>query len=779
MKYKDKLQKIFSIILVISVMVSSIAFSAYADEEETINTETTEETIIETSVNEPEEEKQTTFITFACDAEEFIDDVSILSNDNRIVVNTTINIEEKIDNAFGVYFDGTYVLSFADEDSLNSAVKYFDSKDISYALEGTMSLCGTADETADIQINKNATTRVAVIDTGSDIANESYSVIDDSTRDYNGHGTKVVSNILSYTDDAYIISIKAINSNGRGTMTDVCAALNYALNSDVDVIVMCISIYDTGDYDGFKDLVNQATKNGITVISSAGNNNKDAKKYTPANIDKVITVGALNEDLTKADKSNYGDLVDYYVVSNSTSNAASIFAGKYVAKNLDGTYKTYKSATENVTPTPTQEIEKEVTEFNINDGWHEYDDSIPDGQITWLTEDELRSLGYSNDNDFREAVIYACKQMLGGAYGSSTNGWMDGHTDCITMTTRAYAQALGLISNLHTVEGCEHGLHVEYDVTPGAIEDVDFGSSGGYKVKQASKRYGISVQNGQDAVYLFVGRTSCDFPREVEPVHVEKTVAETLKQLNAKKGDIVLWATINKDGQYSWKHANVYAGTGVWFYDSYQSASPIEYRERPNTPNPIGSNKWNAIAVLHVPAFDCSDEDNDTKISIADQTPVLTCERYIYDGKSHKPGVSIEGLLNGVDYRVSYPSDTTKVGYKTLTVIGIGKHTGTIKVTYKISPKKISIKKIYSQYKGFSVTWSTLSVQVSGYQIQYSTSSTFSNAKKVTVSYKSGYKRIYNLKRNKKYYVRVRSYKTVNGIKFYSDWSSVKTIKTR
>ena len=70
------------------------------------------------------------------------------------------------------------------------------------------------------------------------------------------------------------------------------------------------------------------------------------------------------------------------------------------------------------------------------------------------------------------------------------------------------------------------------------------------------------------------------------------------------------------------------------------------------------------------------------------------------------------------------------------------------------------------------VTWKKNSA-VSGYQIQYSTSKKFTSAKTVTVKgYKTTSKTIKSLKAKKTYYVRVRTYKTVNGKKVYSDWSA-------
>ncbi|MCM1115236.1 MAG: secretory protein, partial [Clostridium sp.] len=71
--------------------------------------------------------------------------------------------------------------------------------------------------------------------------------------------------------------------------------------------------------------------------------------------------------------------------------------------------------------------------------------------------------------------------------------------------------------------------------------------------------------------------------------------------------------------------------------------------------------------------------------------------------------------------------------------------------------------------------------QTTGYQIQYSTDKNFKkNNKTVTVSSnKTTSKTISKLSGKKKYYVRIRTYKTVSGTKYYSSWSSVKTVTTK
>ena len=92
-----------------------------------------------------------------------------------------------------------------------------------------------------------------------------------------------------------------------------------------------------------------------------------------------------------------------------------------------------------------------------------------------------------------------------------------------------------------------------------------------------------------------------------------------------------------------------------------------------------------------------------------------------------------------------------------------------------------SISKVESKAKGFKVTWSKKS-KIKGYQIQYSTSSKFKKSETQTKTIskaKTTSATISKLKGcNKKYYVRVRTYKVVNDKKVYSSWSKAKSVTT-
>ena len=93
-------------------------------------------------------------------------------------------------------------------------------------------------------------------------------------------------------------------------------------------------------------------------------------------------------------------------------------------------------------------------------------------------------------------------------------------------------------------------------------------------------------------------------------------------------------------------------------------------------------------------------------------------------------------------------------------------------------PAATSIVSLTAGTKSFTVKWKKKSVN--GYQIQYSTSSSFKSSKKYTVKNGSATKkRISNLKAKKRYYVRVRTYKLKDGNKVFSSWSNKRYVTTK
>ena len=135
-------------------------------------------------------------------------------------------------------------------------------------------------------------------------------------------------------------------------------------------------------------------------------------------------------------------------------------------------------------------------------------------------------------------------------------------------------------------------------------------------------------------------------------------------------------------------------------------------------------------------------------------------------------------LKNGTDYTVSYSSNKG-IGTATVKIAGKGSYTGTITKTFKINPAKQEIQKLTAKSKAFFVDWAQKG-SASGYEIQYATNSKFTSAKKVTITNnKTDKTTVSKLSGKKKYYVRVRSYTTVKGTKYYGAWSASKSVTTK
>ena len=95
-------------------------------------------------------------------------------------------------------------------------------------------------------------------------------------------------------------------------------------------------------------------------------------------------------------------------------------------------------------------------------------------------------------------------------------------------------------------------------------------------------------------------------------------------------------------------------------------------------------------------------------------------------------------------------------------------------------PATVTASKPQAKQKAVVVTWKPAK-DVDGYEVQVATDKKFKkNKKSVKVNNKKAKKKtVKNLKKDKKYYVRVRSYKIVNGKKVYGKWSKVKAVKTK
>lgn len=182
--------------------------------------------------------------------------------------------------------------------------------------------------------------RICIIDTGSHghsfiinniVAGKNFTN-EGSSEDYtdkNNHGSFCIGEVIQIAPECEVVVAKALNSKGEGDMKSIINAFKYAIEQNVHVISM--SLGSTKGDEELHELVKEANKRGILVVTSAGNNgdgnpNTDEYGY-PASYQECVNVGAINQDLSIAKYSNSNEWVD--IVAIGTDIVSVYFDNKW------------------------------------------------------------------------------------------------------------------------------------------------------------------------------------------------------------------------------------------------------------------------------------------------------------------------------------------------------------------------------------------------------------------------------------------------------------------
>ena len=164
---------------------------------------------------------------------------------------------------------------------------------------------------------------LAILDTGIDKNHEDLfghftSISSGADMDPKGHGTHcagiasaVTGNNLGIaslnTGDAFfnISSIRVLNAAGYGTKETIVDGMIEAVDKGATVISLSLGGPGNPFHQRiYKKAVAYAASKGCIVVVAAGNSNRNAKEFSPANVKGVIAVSAVDENLTKASFSN-------------------------------------------------------------------------------------------------------------------------------------------------------------------------------------------------------------------------------------------------------------------------------------------------------------------------------------------------------------------------------------------------------------------------------------------------------------------------------------------
>ena len=184
----------------------------------------------------------------------------------------------------------------------------------------------------------------------------------------------------------------------------------------------------------------------------------------------------------------------------------------------------------------------------------------------------------------------------------------------------------------------------------------------------------------------------------------------------------------------------------------------------------------------------CGDKKVNTTI-YHPQTYILAKAAYTYNGKVQKPKLAVKnsagGYIGTAHYKYSIPNGKNVGRYKITVLFNSAAYAKQYKyLYYDILPKNTSAFVLATGKKSVKVKWNTQKVQTNGYQIQYSLYADFRAATTFTLkNNKYNAATISKLTGGKRYYIRMRTYKTVNyagkNINLFSVWSGKKSVTVK
>ena len=184
---------------------------------------------------------------------------------------------------------------------------------------------------------------IGIMDTGIDLNHPDLNVYKQVTfvsgttsgNDDNGHGTSVAGiaaakddsqGVVGMSPGARLWSIKVLNSNGNGFISDIIKGIDYVTQNAKEIDVVNLSFGAEGSNTALRSAIVNSVAAGVTYAAAGGNDAKDASSVIPGSYPEVIAVSAIvdtdgkcgglsvstsvGNDDTLADFSNFGSVID-------------------------------------------------------------------------------------------------------------------------------------------------------------------------------------------------------------------------------------------------------------------------------------------------------------------------------------------------------------------------------------------------------------------------------------------------------------------------------------
>jgi subtilisin family serine protease len=131
-------------------------------------------------------------------------------------------------------------------------------------------------------------------------------MLDGSQYEAFGHGTMVMGVIHLVAPTAKLLPLKAFSANGSGSLSNILAAIYYAVQNNANVINMSFDL--TASSTELKTAINYANSQNVICVASSGNDGKQEMVY-PAGLQYVMGVASTNNEDQRSSFSNYGNQI--------------------------------------------------------------------------------------------------------------------------------------------------------------------------------------------------------------------------------------------------------------------------------------------------------------------------------------------------------------------------------------------------------------------------------------------------------------------------------------
>jgi len=127
---------------------------------------------------------------------------------------------------------------------------------------------------------------------------------------------------------AKILPLKAFTSNGTGYLSNIVAALYYAVQQHANVVNMSFDV--SAPSPALNQAISYANKNNVILVAAAGNESTSARVYPAAISGYVMGVASTTDWDARSSFSNYGS-TDVWIAAPGEYVISTFPGGSYAA----------------------------------------------------------------------------------------------------------------------------------------------------------------------------------------------------------------------------------------------------------------------------------------------------------------------------------------------------------------------------------------------------------------------------------------------------------------